>query len=647
MLRRGISHIYNLEGLMTFRKFTNLLLSIFLAFAFISCNQVAGGIEDGTSMASLKISVENEPLNRSIIADEADIFKVGDAGLTYVLSGISKESGKTLDAQTVTLTEKSTGHYSFNETIYLAAKKWVLTLVAYTTYNGENDPGNVAVLKGTSLVDLTNGTGTANFVMGIKGLSTKAQATITAKIPDSDKLTSKYTIGIYNKRDGSVITEKKDVAVTASTEFDINYIADPVEPGNYIFKVIFYDIAGKVVGSYFDTIIFEPGVNFDYDLGTIDVIGKKPAIPENLKVFLINDSETLDTYNVRVTWDRSALTANYELELITFTSDGNPSDTKTSKIYGIKSMDPDDDTLVDFVGSNIIGPDSSAMLSCDNSCVLTLQLGKVYEIKLRARNYIAASEWQERIDADDETGYTGFKIGNEAAPIRINRLRIDYNLSSGTLKEFTGGTETATYTQKYAEYKSWNSTLPSTDLLSISETEPQDGYTLKFGDSQFKGWYEDSTETATEVTNFSYTNLSVVAKYGQSFASDISNAEREKDLERSDIKISAKNDGTTFAEVTADALSGSYIIPRLDDNGKLNTIKVAVNTTDEKYTDVRFTITSTVSQIIYNLSTKELVNSIETEFKTDEFDAGKYQITVTANTKNSTNREQQFIIELQ
>lgn len=646
MLRRGISHIYNLEGLMTFRKFTNLLLSIFLAFAFISCNQVAGGIEDGTSMASLKISVENEPLNRSIIADEADIFKVGNAGLTYVLSGISKESGKTLDAQTVTITEKSTGNYTFNETIYLAAKKWVLTLVAYTTYNGENDPGNVAVLKGTSLVDLTNGTGTANFVMGIKGLSTKAQATITAKIPDSDKLTTNYTIGIYNKRDGSKITEKQNVAVNASTEFDINYVADPVEPGNYIFKVIFRN-QDKVVGSYFDTIIIEPGVDFTYNLGTLDVIGKKPSVPENLKAFLVNDSETLDTYDVLVTWDRSALTANYELELITFTTDGNPNDTKTSKIYGIKSMDPDNDTLENFVGSSIIGPESSAMLSCDNSCILTLQLGKVYEIRLRARNYIAASEWQTRLDADDETGYTGFEAGDAVSPIRINRLRIDYNLSSGTLKEFTGGTQTATYTQKYAEYKSWNSTLASTDLLSISETEPQDGYTLKFGDSQFTGWYENSTETAAKVENFTYKNLSVVAKYAQSLGSDISNAEREKDLERSDIKIYAKNDGTNSAEITANALSGSYIIPRLDDKGDLNTIKVAVNTTGEKYTDVRFTITSTVSQIIYNLSTKELVNSIETEFKTDEFDAGKYQITVTANTKNSTNREQQFIIEIQ
>ena len=647
MLRRGISHIYNLEGLMTFRKFTNLLLSIFLAFAFISCNQVAGGIEDGTSMASLKISVENEPLNRSIMASDTDISKVGDTGITYVLSGISKESGKTLDATTVTLTEQGTGHYSFNETIYLAAKKWLLTLVAYKTYNGENDPGNIAVLKGTSLVDLTNGTGTANFVMGIKGLTTTAQATITAKVPDSDKLTSKYTIGIYDKRNDSVITEKSDVGVTESTEFNINYTTDSVAPGNYIFKVIFYDKAGKVVGSYFDTIIFEPGVNFDYDLGIIDVIGKKPAIPENLKVFLIDDSETLDTYNVRVTWDRSALTANYELELITFNTDGNSSDTKTSKIYGIKSMDPDNDTLENFVGSSIIGPESSAMLSCDNSCILTLQLGKVYEIRLRARNYIAASEWQTRLDADDETGYTGFEAGDAVSPIRINRLRIDYNLSSGTLKEFTGGTQTATYTQKYAEYKSWNSTLASTDLLSISETEPQDGYTLKFGDSQFTGWYEDSTENAAKVENFTYKNLSVVAKYGQSFASDISNAEREKDLERSDIKIYAQNDGTTFAEVTADALSGSYIIPRLDDNKKLNTIKVAVNTTGEKYTDVRFTITSTVSQIIYTLSTKEFVDSMETEFKTGEFDAGKYQITVTANTKNSTNREQQFIIELQ
>ena len=632
---------------MTFRKFTNLLLSVLLAFAFISCNQVAGGIEDGASMASLKISVENEPLNRSIMASDAEISKVGDSGITYVLSGISKESGKTLDATTVTLTEQGTGHYSFNETIYLAAQKWVLTLVAYTTYNGENDPGNIAVLKGTSLVDLTNGTGTANFVMGIKGLTTTAQATITAKVPDSDKLTSKYTIGIYDKRNDSVITEKRDVAVTASTEFNINYKTEPVEPGNYIFKVIFYDIAGKVVGSYFDTIIFEPGVNFTKDLGTIDVIGKKPAIPENLKVFLIDNSETLDTYNVRVTWDRSALTANYELELITFNTDGKPSDTKTSKIYGIKSMDEAEPTLEDFVGSSIIGPDSSAMLSCDNSCILTLQLGKVYEIRLRARNYIAASEWQERIDADDDEDFTGFKVGDDANPIRINRLRIDYNLSSGTLKEFTGGAENTIYTQKYAEYKSWNSTLANTELLSISETEPQDGYTLKFGDSQFTGWYEDSTENAAKVENFTYENLSVVAKYGQALASDITNAEREKDLERSDIKIYSKNDGTTSTEVTADTLSGSYIIPRLDDNGDLNTIKVAVNTTGEKYTDVKFTLTSTISQITYNFSTNEQVDSMATEFTTSEFDAGKYQLTVIANTKNSTNREQQFIIEIQ
>ena len=630
---------------MTFRKFTNLLLSVLLAFAFISCNQVAGGIEDGGSMASLKISVENEPLNRSIMASNTDIFKVGATGITYVLSGISKESGKTLDATTVTLTKQGTGHYSFNETIYLAAKKWLLTLVAYKTYNGENDPGNIAVLKGTSLVDLTNGTGTANFVMGIKGLTTTAQATITAKVPDSDKLTTSYTIGIYNKRDGSKITEQNN-PITSATEFNINYTADPVEPGNYIFKVIFRN-QDKVVGSYFDTIIIEPGVNFTYDLGTLDVIGKKPSVPENLKAFLVNDSETLDTYDVLVTWDRSALTANYELELITFNTDGNSSDTKTSKIYGIKSMDPSEPALEDFVGSSIIGPDSSAMLSCDNSCVLTLQLGKVYEIRLRARNYIAASEWQERIDADDKTDYTGFKIGDNANPIRINRLRIDYNLSSGTLKEFTGGAETATYTQKYAEYKSWNSTLVNTELLSISETEPQDGYTLKFGDSQFTGWYEDSTENAEKVENFTYKNLSVVAKYGQALTSYITNAEREKDLERSDIKIYSKNDGTTSTEVTADPLSGSYIIPRLDDNGDLNTIKVAVNTTGEKYTDVKFTLTSTISQITYNFSTNEQVDSMATEFTTSEFDAGKYQLTVIANTKNSTNREQQFIIEIQ
>ncbi|MDY4152501.1 MAG: hypothetical protein SOX89_02925, partial [Treponema sp.] len=107
------------------------------------------------------------------------------------------------------------------------------------------------------------------------------------------------------------------------------------------------------------------------------------------------------------------------------------------------------------------------------------------------------------------------------------------------------------------------------------------------------------------------------------------------------------NDGAAFTDITADTNSESYIIPRLDDKGDLNTIKVAVNTTDEKYTDVKFTLTSTISQITYNFSTDELVNSMATEFTTSEFDAGKYQLTVIANTKNSTNREQQFIIEIQ
>lgn len=588
---------------------------------FTGCmNSEAGSIDSDRKMSSLSISVneipndyekmflasypKNESNSRSITPN--DPYEIADAGLTFVLTGKS-ETGLTYGPKTVTLAEdtENTGHYNFNETLTLESMLWTLTL---TSYNDSPAPevdheGTSPVLIGYSTVDLRNGNGTAPFTMTTKGLTTTGSVKITGKVKDSDSIVSKYTMGIYSKDKGEAVYGPEEVNATTGTEHDFSYTNsdEKVNPGNYLFKMVFYDNENKIIGSYVDTLIVNPGNALVRDLGTLDIIGKIPSAPENVKAYLIKDSETIEGYKVLVSWEGGKYATNFELKLTEYAGDGtDDSDVKNkTTIYGLKEMDSaDPKTVEDFITSDVYGTGTgaSSMLYGDKTAILNLELGKIYEIQMRARNYIGTSkdatgtdDWTNRTDATETT----LTIGTDTVNVtgfesKLNRMLLTYNLNGGKLS-LDGSDE---YTGKYAEYKTWKGTDNS--LLEI--TAP---VTLTKGTTDFNKWLFESgtglaadgtTEVTTrdeEVSKFWYKNLTVKAFYGNSLTGDVSMEDTPLDVELSDIKVSSGTEAAQGSDATA-----PYSIPKKQSDGTDTYVCVTLSSATTEYKNIRFELTT-------------------------------------------------------
>lgn len=593
---------------------------------FTGCmNSEAGSIDSDRKMSSLSISVneipndyekmflasypKNESNSRSITPN--DPYEIADTGLTFVLTGKS-ETGLTYGPKTVTLAEdtENTGHYNFNETLTLESMLWTLTL---TSYNDSPAPevdheGTSPVLIGYSTVDLRNGNGTAPFTMTTKGLTTTGSVEITGKVKDSDSIVSKYTMGIYSKDKGEAVYGPEEVNATTGTEHNFSYTNSDkkVNPGNYLFKMVFYNTEDTIIGSYVDTLIVNPGNALVRDLGTLDIIGKIPSAPENVKAYLIKDSETIEGYKVLVSWEGGKYATNFELKLTEYAGDGtNDSDPNNIiKIYGLAGMDnAATKTVEDFITSDVYGTGTgaSSMLYGDKTAILNLELGKIYEIQMRARNYIGTSkdatgtdDWTNRTDATETT----LTIGTDTVNVtgfesKLNRMLLTYNLNGGKLS-LDGSDE---YTGKYAEYKTWKGTDNS--LLEITAT-----VTLTKGTTDFNKWLlesgtglDDSTpanEITTlneEVSKFWYKNLNVKAFYGNSLTGDVSMEDAPLDVELSDIKVSYGTEASQATEATP--ADGVYSISKKQSDGTDTYVCVTFSdSATTEYKNIRFELTT-------------------------------------------------------
>lgn len=591
---------------------------------FTGCmNSEAGSIDSDRKMSSLSISVneipndyekmflasypKNESNSRSITPN--DPYEIADTGLTFVLTGKS-ETGLTYGPKTVTLAEdtENTGHYNFNETLTLESMLWTLTL---TSYNDSPAPevdheGTSPVLIGYSTVDLRNGNGTAPFTMTTKGLTTTGSVEITGKVKDSDSIVSKYTMGIYSKDKGEAVYGPEEVNATTGTEHNFSYTNSDkkVNPGNYLFKMVFYNTEDTIIGSYVDTLIVNPGNALVRDLGTLDIIGKIPSAPENVKAYLIKDSETIEGYKVLVSWKGGKYATNFELKLTEYAGDGtNDSDPNNIiKIYGLAGMDnAATKTVEDFITSDVYGTGTgaSSMLYGDKTAILNLELGKIYEIQMRARNYIGTSkdatgtdDWTNRTDATETT----LTIGTDTVNVtgfesKLNRMLLTYNLNGGKLS-LDGSDE---YTGKYAEYKTWKGTDNS--LLEI--TAP---VTLTKGTTDFNKWLFESgtglaadgtTEVTTrdeEVSKFWYKNLTVKAFYGNSLTGDVSMEDAPLDVELSDINVSYGTEASQATEATPAA--GVYSISKKQSDGTDTYVCVTLSSATTEYKNIRFELTT-------------------------------------------------------
>ena len=646
--------------------------ALLIAAMFTGCmNSEAGSIDSDRKMSSLSISVtevpndyeqlflasypKNDSSSRSITPN--DPYEIADTGLSFVLKGKS-ETGLTFGPKTVTLTEGAvnSGHYNFGETITLESMLWTLTLTAYndSPAPAADTEGTKPVLIGYSTVDLRNGNGTAPFTMTTKGLETEGSVTITGKVKDDDSIVAKYTMGIYSKDKGEAVYGPEDATATTGTEHDFTYTNSTVVPGNYLFKMIFYNAKNTIIGSYVDTLIVNPGNALVRDLGTLDIIGKIPEAPESVKAYLIKDSETIEGYKVLVSWEGGKYATNFELKLTEYAGDGtDDSDVKNkTTIYGLKEMDSaDPKTVEDFITSDVYGTGTgaSSMLYGDKTAILNLELGKIYEIQMRARNYIGTSkdatgtdDWTNRTDATETT----LTIGTDTVNVtgfesKLNRMLLTYNLNGGKLS-LDGSDE---YTGKYAEYKTWKGTDNS--LLEI--TAP---VTLTKGTTDFNKWLFESgtglaadgtTEVTTrdeEVSKFWYKNLTVKAFYGNSLTGDVSMEDAPLDVELSDINVSYGTEASQATEATPAA--GVYSISKKQSDGTDTYVCVTLSSATTEYKNIRFELTTQSNADPESLVVTDTNKCV---FSLGKYVPGKISVRVIADT-NVKDRSQTITLDI-
>lgn len=673
---------------------TVALITIAAALLAGCMNSMAGSVDSSSRMATLQLSATGIPndyakefaaycekqqraASRSILPDDPfDIGKIDDTtsqskGLVLVLTGKS-ETGMTYGPKEVTLKTTATpGVYDFVETVALDAMSWNLVLTAYS-----DAAKTKSVLVGYCSVDLRNGSGTATFVMGIAGLDTPGSVTLKGEIVDEDDASLFYTMGIYRKdnlKDAGGSATPTETTGTLTTNSGANeeftFTANNVSPGTYLYIMKFYkdDTKKTIVGSFTDTIVVNPGNALNETDLVVDVIGKKPTAPEDLKAYLVDgtESSTGDTYNVKVTWTQSEYATNYELNVVEydetsgndistyFTPDTNPDLEgliKNGKIYGMASMDDSTDdpnlkTVKDFPGSAVFGTGSSSMMYGDESCVLKLETGKVYEIQLRARNYIGTSKWADRKAGGTETGCTAY-----AAPDtqRINRLLITYKLDGGSLtKEGAPNSVEDIYT----EYKSWTE---NDEFLVIAPSPQANGNKLSNGGGEFAAWLLDSgtgvkdLDDATSVTTtvgdavkgYTYKNVTVIASFGNKVTGAVSQEEKMKDIDPTDIKVMYGLKDNIATNITG--TNNSYAIPQ--SSGARYWIQITLDDTGTKYTNVKFEVWSQTNATHKTVSQTNV--SGQCQINTGLYSAGKVYVMVTADTENAKGMSQTLTFDV-
>lgn len=668
-------------------------------------NSMAGSVDSSSRMATLQLSATGIPndyaeqfaksyptaakaASRSITPN--DPYEIGketgqSAGLTFKLSGKS-ETGKIQSEIEVTLVasgdiDVATGNaiYNFAGNVVLDAMSWNLKLVAYK--------GEDAVLQGFCSVDLRTGSGTAKFTMGTEGLDTKGSVTISGTFVDSGDAAASYSMGIYRKDTGAALLTPKTGTCSVSGGDESFTFAETgtVPPGTYLYTMIFYagaNCTGNIVGSFTDTLVVDPGNALERTL-VIDVIGKNPEKPTDLKAYLVNGTEGKNgspTYNVKVEWGKSRYATNYELQVLEYKGDDTDAsfvpvyDTTTDEpdaatkgnwivtTYGMRSMDSaPTKTIIDFAGSSVYGTEvgTSYIMFGDTSCSLVLETGKIYEIRLRGRNYIGVSKFAERVTSIDDTGLTGFAADTDKKD-HINRLLVTYHLNGGILEKKVGEGAWNSYENVYSEYKSWKPSLNDTDTALVEDDSS--AYKIYNGTSAFDSWLfekgeglqdttkiNDATTDASKqkVTNFTYKNLTVFASYGNKVTGNISMGAALEDIELGLFDVSF--DDTTLNASTngTDVVLNKYTIEKVPDNGTNNKLRIVLDTSNTKnYKDVSFTLIDAQN----NRKTLPVDSGTDRTCTIDLVNypvGGKIQVMVSAVTNKTTTVSQTLIFDLQ
>ena len=288
-------------------KLWTLMLISLLIVSMTACKGSANGTYIGSDKQPLNITIAaNESItfaktartgSRTIVADPFE----ADSTLTFYLWG-KAQSGQTLHPKTVTVT--STDGITGKVILDIDCYNWSLTIASCETSDLPTAAGaNLteaevlakAVLVGYGNVDMQY-SNDIKFTLTPKGLSKVGTVNLSLVLESGTVIPDGYvaTAFIYDITTGEEIKSAETSPAALSTILDIDelegtgasYTANDkdIKPGTYRFQVEFEKQNEKRKYVWNDTIIILPGKEVQDDIIIPNLVGTKPAAPDDFKV---------------------------------------------------------------------------------------------------------------------------------------------------------------------------------------------------------------------------------------------------------------------------------------------------------------------------------------------------------------------------
>ena len=492
--------------------FLTVLLAVSM-FVLVGCNfnNIQGtidGLYDDVLTVTIDTDCAQQGLSARYIAP-GNWDKDNDVmNMDLYLSGVSR-NGKTITG-TDPLVKGDDGKYRIDLTYDL----WDLTLSAHTTFNG-ND---VEVLKGSTTVDLRNGSKTIKFRLTTDGLNGNGGINISGSYTDASDAAKKIVISLLDFNTGAEIKTSGDVAAVPEKTF--SYANNEIPAGEYTLAIKFKNDADVVIGYWSDTIRVAPGKITETTIDSVK-LNTIPAAPANLKVTNIPDSDDNDGYyNVKLEWDDNSTNEDsfliYVYEYETWgTKPAAPTVILGTK-KGAELVTPTEEVI--FLENSMRV--SGNLLAGHTTVGLKLQTGKIYDFEISARNIIGESDKVARVATTDY-----------AAPDTENvaRTKITYYLNGGTLN-LNG----ENYNGTYIEFKKYAGTdIP---LLTIA-----DSVTLINNGKAFTKWTDTFKGTNEVTTTTGVANCTVWAQYLTDNEIDFDVESFENKLDTSKVSVTVND----------------------------------------------------------------------------------------------------------
>lgn len=531
--------------------FLTVLLAVSM-FVLVGCNfnNIQGtidGLYDDVLTVTIDTVCTQQGLSARYIAPN-NWDKDNDVmNMDLYLSGVSR-NGKTVTG-TDPLVKGDDGKYRIDLTYDL----WDLTLSAHTTFNG-ND---VEVLKGSTTVDLRNGSKTIKFRLTTDGLNGNGGINISGSYTDASDAAKKIVISLLDFNTGAKIKTSDDMAAVPEKTF--SYANNEIPAGEYTLEIKFKNDADVVIGYWSDTIRVAPGKITEkttIDCGALNTI---PAAPANLKVTNIPDSDdNAGYYNVKLEWDDNSTNEDSFLIYVYKYETWGTKPAAPTVILGTKKGAE----LVTPTGEVIFLENSMRvsgnLLAGHTTVGLKLQTGKIYDFEISARNIIGESDKVARVATTDY-----------AAPDTENvaRTKITYYLNGGTLN-LNG----ENYNGTYIEFKKYAG--ENLDLLTIAAP-----VTLINNGKAFTKWTDTFKGTNEVTTTTGAANCTVWAQYLTDNEIDFDVESFENKLDTSKVSVTVNDADVKNAEVavTEDTVIKFKITPDLGDGVVCDEFMIRIN----------------------------------------------------------------------